>query len=59
MASVQRFRDLGRGELRSLLGLHAPGARLEQHCADAVLVAQRWCVSPGFGVRLIARSRGH
>jgi hypothetical protein len=42
MASVQRFRDLGRGELRSLLGLHAPGARLEQHCADAVLVAQRW-----------------
>lgn|SRR5215211_218927 len=35
-----RFRDLGHGELRSLVGLHAPSARFEQRRGEAVLVAQ-------------------
>ena len=50
---TRRFRDLGHGELGSLVGLHASGARFEQYGADSVLVAQRWCESPNIAARLI------
>jgi hypothetical protein len=53
VATVQRFHDLGHGELGSLVGLHASRARFEQYGAVSVLVAQRWCESPSIAARLI------
>lgn len=53
VATMQRFHDLGHGELGSLVGLHASHARFEQYGAVSVLVAQRWCESPSIAARLI------